>query len=136
MYICKYIKIKRLNFYFNSQLFLLTLKRFEFNDIKLALARIDVADDLPQLPESHILLLRMLFGQRIERHRRGRGHGNGAKIAVIFIAPNAQDVTRFKMRFRRIADSNRFAPGKDVLLKTLKKGNVIGLHDIIPSWSL
>lgn len=70
MYICKYFKIIKLHFYFNSQLFLIILKRFEFNDIKLALARIDVADDLPQLPESHILLLRMLFGQRIERHRR------------------------------------------------------------------
>lgn len=60
MYICKYFKIIKLHFYFNSQLFLIILKRFEFNDIKLALARIDVADDLPQLPESHILLLRML----------------------------------------------------------------------------
>ena len=60
MYICKYFKIIKLYFYFNSQLFLIILKRFEFNDIKLALARIDVADDLPQLPESHILLLRML----------------------------------------------------------------------------
>lgn len=39
MYICKYFKIIKLYFYFNSQLFLIILKRFEFNDIKLALAR-------------------------------------------------------------------------------------------------
>ncbi len=136
MYICKYFKIIKLHFYFNSQLFLIILKRFEFNDIKLALARIDVADDLPQLPESHILLLRMLFGQRIERHRRGRGHGNGAKIAVIFIAPNAQHIAGLKVRLRCIANGDGFAPGEDVVLKTLKKGNVIGLRDIIPSWSL
>lgn len=121
MYICKYIKIKRLNFYFNSQLFLLTLKRFEFNDIKLALARIDVADDLPQLPQGHILLLSMLFSQRIEGHCRGRGHGDGAKIAVVFIAPNAQHIADLKVRLRRIANSNGFAPGEDVVLKTLKK---------------
>ena len=62
MYICKYIKIIKLQFYFNSQLFLLILKHFEFNDIKLILAGIDVADDLTQLPEGHILLLSMLVG--------------------------------------------------------------------------
>lgn len=121
MYICKYFKIIKLHFYFNSQLFLIILKRFEFNDIKLALAGIDVADDLPQLPESHILLLRMLFGQRIERHRRGRGHSNGAKIAVIFIAPNAQHIAGLKVRLRCIANGDGFAPGEDVVLKTLKK---------------
>lgn len=72
---------------------------------------------------SHILLLRMLFGQRIERHRRGRGrgHGNGAKIAVIFIAPNAQHIAGLKVRLRCIANGDGFAPGEDVVLKTLKK---------------
>lgn len=121
MYICKYIKIIKLQFYFNSQLFLITLKRFEFNDIKLVLARIDVADDLTQLPEGHILLLSMLFGQRVESHRRGRGHGDGAKIAVVFIAPDAQHIAGLKVRLRRIANGDRFAPGEDVLLKALKK---------------
>lgn len=120
MYICKHFKIIKLHFYFNSQLFLIILKRFEFNDIKLA-RQIDVADDPPQLPESHILLLRMLFGQRIERHRRGRGHGDGAKIAVIFIAPNAQHIAGLKVRLRCIANGDGFAPGEDVVLKTLKK---------------
>lgn len=70
---------------------------------------------------SHILLLRMLFGQRIERHRRGRGHGDGAKIAVIFIAPNAQHIAGLKVRLRCIANGDGFAPGEDVVLKTLKK---------------
>ena len=116
MYICKYIKIKKLHFYFNSQLFLIILKRFEFNDIKLAFARIDVADDLPQLPESHILLLRMLFGQRIERHRRGRGHGDGAKITVIFKPSDTKHITRFEVRFRLVADGDGFTPSQNVIL--------------------
>lgn len=121
MYICKHIKIIKLHFYFNSQLFMIILKCFEFNDIKLVLARIDVADDLTQLPEGHILLLSMLIGQRVESHRRGRGHGDGAKIAVVFIAPDAQHIAGLKVRLRRIANGDRFAPGEDVLLKALKK---------------
>lgn len=121
MYICKHIKIIKLHFYFNSQLFMIILKCFEFNDIKLVLPRIDVADDLTQLPEGHILLLSMLVGQRVESHRRGRGYGDGAKIAVVFIAPDAQHIAGLKVRLRRIANGDRFAPGEDVLLKALKK---------------
>jgi hypothetical protein len=30
------------------------------------------------------------------------------------------------VRLRRIANGDGFAPGEDVVLKTLKKGNVIG----------
>ena len=132
MYICKYFKIIKLHFYFNSQLFLIILKRFEFNDIKLALARIDVADDLPQLPQGHILLLSMLFGQRVEGHCRGRGHGDGAKIAVILITSHAQDIPGAKVRFTFITESNRFAARQNVVLKALKKSDVVWLHVIIP----
>jgi hypothetical protein len=40
------------------------------------------------------------------------------------------------MRLGGITNGDGFAPGEDVVLKALKKGYVIRLHDIIPSWSL
>jgi hypothetical protein len=56
----------------------------------------------------------------------------GAKIAIIFVAPNAQNIASFKMGFTFIAQSNGFAPGQNVILKAFKKSDVVWLHGIIP----
>jgi hypothetical protein len=59
-------------------------------------------------------------------------HLDGAKIAIIFVAPNAQNIASFKMGFTFIAQSNGFAPGQNVILKAFKKSDVVWLHGIIP----
>lgn len=74
-----------------------------------------------QLREGHILLFGVTFRERIERYRGRRHHAYRAKIAVIFIAANAQHVAGFKMRLGGITNGDGFAPGEDVVLKALKK---------------
>ena len=74
----------------------------------------------------------MLFIKRIQRHGRGAGHLDGAEIAIIFIAADAQNITCFKMRLAFIAKGNGLTPGQNVILKALKKSDVVWLHGMIP----
>ncbi|MNC75838.1 hypothetical protein D3C75_1274420 [compost metagenome] len=74
----------------------------------------------------------MFFGQRLQRHRRGVRHLNGAEVLLILKTPNPQNIARFEMRFTLVADGDGFTPGQNVILKTLKKSNVVWLHVIIP----
>lgn len=111
---------------------LFILNTFKINHIKLGLPRIDFSNHISQRLDRHVFLLSMFFRQRVQCDCRRAHHLNGAKIAVIFIAPDAQDIASFKMGFTFVTDGDGFTPGQNVILKALKKSDVVWLHVIIP----
>lgn len=108
------------------------LKAFEINDIKLLLVRVNFCNYALQFIQSHVLLLSMFFRQCIKGDRRGACYLNSAKVAVILVAPYPQYVARAEMGFAFIANGDGFTSRQNVILKTLKKSNVVWLHGIIP----
>ncbi|MNC75943.1 hypothetical protein D3C75_1275660 [compost metagenome] len=74
----------------------------------------------------------MFFGQRLQRHRRGVRHLKGAEISLVLKTPDPQNIAYLEMRFALVADGDGFTSGQNVILKALKKSNVVWLHVIIP----
>jgi hypothetical protein len=111
---------------------LFILKAFKINHIKLGLPRIDFSDHTSQRPHRHVFLLSMFFRQRIQRDGRRARHLDGAKIAVIFITANAQDIAGFKMGFTFVTNGDGFTPGQNVILKALKKVMSFGCMLLFP----
>lgn len=74
----------------------------------------------------------MFFGQRFQRHGRGIRHLNGTKVAVVFVTPHAQNITRFKVRLALITDGDGLTSGQNVILKALKKVMSFGCMLLFP----
>ena len=80
-------------------MFHITLNAFKINHIKLSLIWIDFNYHTPECLKGHVLLLSVFFRECIQRDGGDCPHFNGAKITVILITPDAQNITFFEMCF-------------------------------------